>query len=545
MKNGRTIEGRIISKTESRVQIESGAVVLPLRWDLIESIEESPAYESYLIQATSALQRGSPGKGIEYLLKANESGASPEQMNQTLNHSSIGVMIAVEKARNKKKRTLRLAFQHLSEQDFLTSSSVIICAQALYTLDDWENTSSAMARLSIEDLKANEEIRKWALQFFRQQTKRRLTQNNYGEALFSIERVRQLSGEKESNHLAVALLANYAKAREQKNYKLAFNILVNDLYPIVPEITRNRIDYTLKALKMETALNGNYQEALDAITILRLIFPVEYQNARDQYIHQQCKYLFETGQCEAVMNVVDSIPGYERTEELIQIYHLAYNEVKIIEIGEDNPLELMKHGQWCQEEGLLDEAISVYNKTRVNPSLRTISDQMLTNARQQRDTQLLAKAKELYEEGDMIQSLDMLRELLNNPNLGTKLQEEADRLKVLAEKFMKRDKEARGPRAVVEYQQAERAFFRQEFLKALECLNTIFEKYPDTPAAGWAAKMLPGVLQGVEIAYIEGDIKQLPELPKNFDLSTLQRTEKLDEEVRELIELMEQDLNRF
>jgi len=541
LSNGRTVEGRVLSRTEEYVRLEAHGMITKLRTDSIRSIERAPEHENTLLAAETALKRRDPVKGIDLLFQARKEGAPDAEVKTMIERLNSGISGGIHGARSADERSaIRRSIHALMKEDLLTSRTLFFASQNFFQLEDWELAAEALHRIPTADLQDDPVMRQWALDFMRQMVKRRLARDDFEGALTYVERMRRTTDESSDANLPLAHLARSSKAREQGDYAHALKIIAEDLAPTVPEIARNRALYTIDQMKDWAERTRKFRAAREAVEPLRGLYPAVYTEARNHLLARECRYLLDNDQAGEALALLDAVPEEERSEEMQSLHNHAYHEYTIIRIESSEPLELLEHGRWCLEHGLMEEAMRIFNKTRENPNLRDLSDQFLANARRERDIQLLEQAKKEYELGDMTAVLGRTNELLQNPNLGSRLSEEARRLNELARKTMNREQEARGPRAEVFYQRAERAHILQKHDESLSLLNLVLSEYTDTPAAGRAADLLPHVVRALELAYLEGRRDSLPKLPDKMELQDFQQTDRIDAEMEDLLDEMNQ-----
>lgn len=537
--NGRTIEGRIISETHRYVELETGGFVTKLSRDSITAIERAAEYKNTLLAAEAALKRREPVDAIELLFEARRQGASEEAIHDILDRLNGGIAGAIHTANARERGAIRRSIRALMEEDFLTSRTLFFASQNFFKLDDWESSAEALEQIATEDIQSDPPMRRWALELMRQLVRRRLARDDFEGAIEYVERMRRITGSEGHPNIPLAHLARSAAARERGDYEQALRIIAEDLSTTVPEIARNRAIYTIEKMKRWAENTRRFSEAREMLAPISDVYPILHASARGFLVELEARMLIGNAEPKTAMELLESIGESERSSEMERLYNQAYHEYQMGIMEESDPLALLKHAQWAMDHGLVDEAILIFEKTRQNPNLRDVSDQFLTNARRVRDTRLMEEARDLYSEGRMVEVLDRTQGLLTNPDLGSRLSEEARRLDQLARRSLNREVESRGPRAEVFFQRADRAFILQNYEESLSLLNLILSQYAETPAASRAAALLPQVIRGLELAYLEGRQDSLPELPRKITAEQMQKYDRLDEEVRGLIEAME------
>ncbi|MEO8376860.1 MAG: hypothetical protein ABI579_04250 [Candidatus Sumerlaeota bacterium] len=328
-----------------------------------------------------------------------------------------------------------------------------------------------------------------------------------------------------------------AAARDRKDYTLAFNIIARDLWDKVPEIARNRTVFTIEEMKIWAHDNRTFREAREALFPIRRVFPVEAAAAEQALILNEVQDDLDNDDSAAAFELAESVPEEQRDPKLQQLRNDAFHAEAMKRLADEtDPLALLNHGRWCAENGLLDEAMTIFNRTRQNPNLRDVSDEALTNARRERDTKLLEEAQTFMKLGNIAEVTSRTQIILTNANLGSALTAEAKKLEELAKLSSRREQEARPYRAEVLFQQAQREYFQQNFEGSLKYVTLIINDFGDTPAAKRATDLLPEIVRALELAYLEGKIATLPKLPPKFSFDKVQRTDRLGEEVGRLLD---------
>lgn len=534
--NGRLIEGRVLSKDDTRVEIEAGGVITRLSMESVLSIEQAPEYENTLLAAETSLRRRDPVRGIDQLFAALSQGAPRDSVKQKIEDFNVGIAGGIANAEESKRPAIRRSLRALMDQDLLTTNSLFLTSQNFHQLEDWDSAAEALNRIPPDVLAADPMQRRWALDFMRLLIKKLLARSDFEGALGYVERMRRITGDESDPQLPIAHLTRAAAARDRHDFTLAFTIIANDLGPVVPEIARNRAVYTIEQLQLWATAKQNFQEAREALSPIRRFFPLEVRDAENRLLAVEAQAKLDNGNTLDALVLVNAIPPDQRTPDLDHIYRTAYHLVTLEKIGEADPLALLKHGRWCLENGLYTDAIDIFNRTRDNPNLRDLSNELLVNTRRERDTKLLEEAQAYMKYGNIQETINRTQIILANAEVGSRLSDEARRLEELARKSMGREAEARPYQAEVFFQQAERAYFLQKFEESLNLINMVLDQYPDTPAARRAATLLPDVIRSLEISYLEGKIPTLPKLPPGLPLERIQRTDRLGEEVNRLLD---------
>ncbi|MCC5875444.1 MAG: hypothetical protein JJU11_04410 [Candidatus Sumerlaeia bacterium] len=539
--NGREIEGRILIEEDHRIQIESRGIQTWLSKDRIDRIEVTPEYSITISEAEAFLRRGDAVRAMEQLRRALNEGANPRLINEVLNEYDPAISRAIHGNNPDASRQMRFILRGFLDGGILEGRTLMLTARHFNDMGDSDLTLQALLQLSPEQFNADPEHRFWALTFMREHVHRILDRGEFEGALVVVERMRRLAGDKPDPMIPMTDMARAAAARDHGDFADAIDIILTRVRPDYPEIARNRIRAILDAAEIWANEPKRYPKAREAIARLDDFYPVEYQATRNRIVAREVSWLLLNNQPLDALDLIDDIDEESRSSELKELRLQAFHQAELQRIGENDPLELLKHGRWCMENDMAQEALYIFNKTRENPNLKELSDQLIRTARRARDTGLIEEARRLHEEGDPSAVLHRTNSIINNPGVASELQREAERLRDLAEKTLRRDSERRAFDAVVLYQRAERAYFGGTHQDSLRLLRILFENFPDTKAARQGTELLPDVLRSLEIAYLEGNTSSLPPIPRNLPVESMDRMDRLGEEVTRLLKWLDQE----
>lgn len=537
--NGREIEGRIVQEEPDRIQVEARGIQTWLSRDRIAEVIPTPEYTLTLEEAATSFRRGDAVGGIEKMRRALDEGASTAAVNSLIEDYDAAISAVVFRSDERARRELRLQLRRLVAAEALNTRTLILTARHLADLEDNEGALQALQTLSARDLAHEPERRHWVLTFMRDQVRGVLNKGDFEGALELVERIRRLSGDADGRMLPIAHMARAAAAREQNQFPLAMEIILEELREEYPEIARNRMRATLEELEAWATSPARQRQAREVITRIEEEYPVEYAATLNRLVAREAGYLLHNDRPEEALALIESVPDKLRSSKVRDMNLDALHHSELRRIGHDDPLELLKHGRWCLENDLVDEALRVFNRTRDNSNLREISDQLIVAARRQRDTRLIEEARAHHDDGNPSAVLERTQQILTNPGVSSELSKEAERLGNLAQQSLRRDSERRPFEAIVLYQRAERAYFAGSLTEALNLLRILIRNFPDTPAAGQATGLLPDVLRAIELAYLEGNVESLPDLPDDLPLGSLEDMDRLGSEVTRLIDALE------
>jgi hypothetical protein len=536
LRNGTALEGRVISRDEKLVTVESNGMRLSLDASLIASVEAQSPWETILQDAEGAFRRRNLTRGLELVLKARDEGAPIDRLREMLNKQEGNFRGATYTSEPRARAELVSALRRLTDGDLSTSRTLYIASQSFFQSDEPELALDTLQRIDEEDIRRDSSIRTYALSLLRMQVKRLLNNGDFEKAITVVEDMKRLSGTAGVNsHLLIATLAQSAAARDRGDFATALEILVQDLYEAAPEITRNRVGYTLALLVESASENQSWEEARTALAPIRARFPLDYFSTLNRLALIEAEAAYKAGDLTGALAITESVEEDRRSTELAALHHRAHHEAEVLRIGDQDPVALLQHARWAAANGLLDEAILLFEKLRTNPNLKTLADEYATLARAERDTKRLEEANLAFREGRLDRAEALARLVHDQSSRTSTLVKEAAALLELINKSHARAQERKPYDAEITFQRAERAYFTQSLDESFHLLQLVIRDFPETPAARRASALLPDVVRGLELAFLEGRRTALPAMDR-LTPEQLQQSDRLAEEVRKLVE---------
>jgi tetratricopeptide (TPR) repeat protein len=536
LSNGRVVEGRILRQDERTVVVESNGMRLSLDATSITAIERAPVWQVTLLDAETNLKRREALRAIDQLYAARREGAPDDSIRSLVERQHGGISGAIFQTDPRRRTELGTSMRRLMQDDLLTTRSLYLFSQGFFQMEDWESAAEALERMPAEDLASSPQIRRWTLDLMRGLVRRQLIRNDYQAAINTVERMRRVAGDEGDPQFPLVHLARAASAREKGDFATALGIIVHELAPRVPEIARNRAAFAVGAAVNHARLSRRWAEARAQLEPIRELYPMEYRVAANDLIEEEAREALDRDEPHRAIELISPIPGDQRSTDLVALLRIATHEAAMKRLVDASPLELLKHGRWCADEGLLDEALQVFIKTRTNDTLRDISDELIALTQLQRDIILIEKANRAYRDGNLDLAQRHCREIIDFPTRVSLLEPDAKAILELVQKSRARERERRPYEAEVLFQRAERAYYLQSLEESFNLLSLLLREFSDTPAAGRAAELFPSVLQSLEIAFLEGGMISLKNLQAEFPIDRIRQADKLTAEVNRLLE---------
>lgn len=535
LKSGSTMEGEIISLEGGKVRFSSNGSIYTLPESSIISITTSEPWRTELKESEAKVRGGDSVRGVQQLADSIRAGADPAMVEDAFRLLSGRLMQSAGTLRGIDSVDFRFALRECAGSTAITDETRFMLAQIFHQADDTETALREIQKLGPEWIRADASRMEWTSAILRAEIRRASRNAEFDVALDKASLLDELTGAGRDDQLPVVLLAQASRARMSRNYAEALTILSRDLAPLSGEIARNRTQLVLRDLEGDAKAGGDFAEARAALQAAEARFPIDVNNTRMRLYAAQGEYMLNRGEPREAFLLLDAIPEEERSEELSAMRLRADYEQRYASIDPQQPLQLIDLGRWCAQVGLIDEGIAIFRRVTDNPTLQELAIRQLQVIENQRDLRDLETALDLYDKGFMREAAEITGRMLAD-GAGTRPSaEETKRLDRVARRDMDSESRRRPYLAEVSYQQAERAFYTEEYDRALEVIDMILEQYGDTPAAERAKGLLPSVLEAVELAHIEGRRPSLPALGLGISAARVQSATKLREEIDQLL----------
>lgn len=535
LKSGSTMEGEIISREAGKVRFTSNGSIYMLPESSIISITSSEPWRTELKESEAKVRGGDSVRGAQQLADAIRAGADPAMVEDAFRLLSGRLMQSAGSLSGIDSVDFRFALRECAGSTAITDETRFMLAQIFHQADDTETALREIQKLGPDWIRADVSRMEWTSAILRAEIRRASRNAEFDVALDKASLLEELTGAGRDDQLPVVLLAQASRARMNRNYAEALTILSRDLAPLSGEIARNRIQLVLRDLEGAAKASGDFASAREALAAAEARFPIEVNTTRMRLFAAEGEYMLNRGEPRAAFLLLDAIPEEERSDELSAMRLRADYEQRYAKLNPQEPLELMELGRWCAQKGLIDEGIAIFRRITDNPTLQELAIRQLQVIENQRDLRDLEIALDLYDKGFMREAAEITGRMLADGAATRPSAEETKRLDRVARRDMESESRRRPYLAEVSYQQAERAFYTEEYDRALDVIDMILKQYGDTPAAERAKGLLPSVLEAVELAHIEGRRASLPTLGLEISAARVQSATRLRDEIDQLL----------
>ncbi len=538
LKSGARLEGEILGRENGKLRIQSGGTIYTLSDRDIVSVEESEAWRGSVSAAVAKVRGGDLPRGCTDLAEASRAGASPEAIEGALRDCEQRLMLA-GRLTGMESVDVRLALKDIGSRDDLSPAARFLLARVFHAADDSETALGQLIRIGGGTIREDEQMRHWTTSILRAEVRRLAQKSEFDAAIERASLLEELTGLAQSGHMPVVHLARASQARQRGDFAASLATLADDLFPVAPEIARNRAGLVLRDMEAWAATTGKYAEARTALMAISKRMPFDAL-ASDQRLHAaEARNLLDRGRPSDAFELLDGIEEADLSDELSALKLRADYERRAHSVNQQDPLELLELGRWCAGRELLDEAVALFRRVTDSPAIQDIAIQQLKVVEDARDLRDLQRAVELYDKGMAREAAEITARLKSDGVAQRAAGAEAEKLDRVARRDMESEERRRPYLAEVAYQQAERAYYTEDYDRALDTLDMLFTQYAGTPAAERARSLAPEVLQAVELAVAEGRRDSLPNITFNVSAAQMRSAGAMRAELDALLEALD------
>lgn len=531
--NGQRFEGIILSESEQRVVIRLPGGELSLPRTVIERIERDDPLANAVLRIDAAFRTANVIGGMTALIDALELGAEPRQLNETLLRNKSVFLRGLAALRPTDRIEARHQLKRIQSSGMGNHETNLLLAQGFLEMDLPMEASDCLQEAGLERLREDPETQRWAVAFLRELVRKLVIQGRHHDAIEQIERLRLLDAEEAETQVPLMYLVEAARNREADQFERALQILSERLWPIVPEIARDRSLVTIRRMTRWAETTRSEREARRWIEQhLSPHMPVEALAAIHKLYETEARRLINSDQATRAMRLLDQVPEVSRPPELQRLWAEARFYSERAALGDNDPPALFELARWAAEKELYEQAFLLFEELRANPLLRELADEQVLLMRKERDLFLLRRALKLYELGLMDEVAELCNEIIADPDRESEVLRQAKGLADLVTKEVAIEKHNEPYVAEAYFQQAERAYFLDDIDQAWNYIDLLLTHYAETPAAERAAALLPDVMRQLELQLLEGRRRSVPNFDSPVSMSELRRSERLDEEIR-------------
>jgi tetratricopeptide (TPR) repeat protein len=331
---------------------------------------------------------------------------------------------------------------------------------------------------------------------------RALDQGDFSGALNVLAALRKLDREHAGDKKTEMVLLWAHHEREEGRYESALRIYVEQLMAVSPHIARDRISVALEEAERAYRGSGELGRAIDLYESYGLRHDPERSRERLAALWREFGWAFlRRGEIEEARKI------FTRGEKLLpgstarDLNFCDYHEQRVRLASTDYPGHY-RLGEWCLQRDLIEEAREAFEIAMLSETLRPYIWSQIQRINNEQAEAELHRLLDLYEQGRYIEALEGAMEFRTRP-VGEGLLGQARDLEQLTRTAIEIAASERPQQAEVLAQQAERAFFTGDALGAYSLVQTLMERYEDTPAAARAAQLYRLIKVRLDINQLE------------------------------------------
>ena len=507
LKNGNIIRGRIMARTDNRITIQNDSGMFSFRKENIKNIREESNTDNNIIDAEISMAQNDPETALYYYLRALREGDNLQTVHSHIKENSQKILEAISETGSDDMFRIK---EILANLDSCSLSTPTLEAKS-ETISDFrfmitrfmieagasEKPADILSDISDDYYDARPDNKKVAVEFFRNKAKKEIAEQDFDNALQTLQNLNVLDVEAGSSEKMLLYLRWGANLRDQKQWKETAEIYTRKIAPFSGELSRNRMIVLFREM---TQVAETEKDLKRAITVMkdyrRRVPPKIYNELMGKALVSAGKIQLENGKLEMARELFErsfSVTGIVDKDLLALCeYREALDNLK--------PGDYLGHYELaglCRRLGLDQKAKKHYQIAETQPELAPAVQEKLRNLNDRNRLKILNQAMELYDNEQYTYCLDSLQTLFDDA-VSTGGIVEAQKLADLCRKKLELESSKRPKRAMILFQQAERYFLSEEFDSAIVKLELLLNNYPDTSVAPKARRLLTETFQRKE-----------------------------------------------
>jgi len=507
LRDGRVIEGVLLDSpganpaAESiRVRIGSSIITLP-RANLQSVTPDSPGGNA-VIRARDELQAGRITQALEFIEAAIAQGPPGEALAAlVLDHGMPLVIAAASLPPGDRARLSRL-LQVLAAAAPDNAPLRIRRWQLHLGLGEDAQAEALWSLLPVDLLQTDPGLREQVAGMLISQIDKASAAGDPERARAALEHLARIDAELADGRRIQFLLEQGWQRRRAEQYEEALELYSRELLPLSREIGRDRIAMTLQAA--ERALRSKDEFPRAAELYERYGLPVIPEEAREHIVDiwrdegwRRMRREDFDGAAEAFARAEAVIPGAADADRL----QLEFRRRLMLAVNE-SPAVRFELANWAYEQGLLEEAVALFHDLAGDPRYGEAARAYENQLRNLLAEQKLSAMLDLYEAREYGQVLRDVGAFLGG-DYPVGFKQQALEIQKLTRDAIAVLVAEEAQQAESMLQQAQRAFFREDYAEAEQLLDVIEERYRNTVVYERAAEFRSLVGQKLALARLE------------------------------------------
>ncbi|HPB32485.1 MAG TPA: hypothetical protein PLB62_13605 [Candidatus Sumerlaeota bacterium] len=516
LKNGRDIEGRITTRSEERLTIETPRGIFNLRTDEIGQIRNEPEAVNCLWDSRTALEMGDLDSALHAWMRAKALGIPREILNihiietrERLAGLFRNATCSAQHRAAEKILDLIGTVSPPSENDKVTSGStnVALWIAAFFMRADFLSEAATVYRGLPRPLPPHDP--KFSRDFHGALQARAINDLQAGrmdEAVQYLDILEDMNVEDDPSNRLLLYLRWGAGLRDQGQWADAAKIYAEKMAAVSPPLARNRLESLIRSMIEQAGADSECSLAVELSDLYRELLDDDTRTALAVAAHRKALLMvLEQGDVAPALERLEMITKMTGNPEPFLLALCEYTSRSLV-LTDSDTIGHLKLALFCRRNELPDQArrhLEIASRDERLRDMVEAEDALLKAAGRIRTLQ---ESIALYERGDYYSSLDKLQTLFDDRS-STSALDEASRLAGLCRTELEEESARRPMRALVLFQQAERFYLSQEYDSAMIRLDYLLEVYPDAPIASKAREMLLGILRRRDLEKVRNSMR--------------------------------------
>jgi len=500
LKDGKTLEGVIVGTTprgdESsgtlRLKVGSTQIVLPARQ--IAGIRQDTPAQNSLIEAKAHLAAQRPAEATALLAQAVTQGIKPEILASVIERHGDEVATAIPTMDGATRSALSRVLSALEAVQVTKDDELLTRRLYLHLcLGEREKARALLERIGPVALRGNTAMREQLAQWLANSLGAWADAGEYARGEETLLELRQVDPVQARARATQFYMQWASHERDGGRFETALQLYVQHIMDDTPGIARDRIEVTLR----EAERRAREQDRLGDVTRLYETYglPARADFARGRLVtiwHDlgwEDLWRSRFAEARAAFDKAEQLKPGSMKNDLAQ---LEYRERRA-KLADDDLVGHYELGVWCLAHELIDPALKEFNQAEPSKAVGANARANIGKIRNLLAEADLTRIMDLYDKHELTTVLQELQEFMTK-DYPTGYLTQAKEIQDMTKEAIRVRVAERPQQAQSLYEQAQRAFHKDDYAKADQLLQDIFAHYRDTPAYA-AARTFQALVQ--------------------------------------------------
>jgi len=493
LENGNVIEGTIVTSTSENLSLRTDKGILTIRQKQVAHLDDRSE-----INDESRLQWSSTNRLKMLPL------VTPEQMTDFDTEMIRNSTQILDECRTATTGTIAQFDTYLKNHKTTAPQELfLMCAECWYLAGDLESMVAQLEdllKVFPQSISSTSETQKWAVDNTMDCLKQALRNGNADLGVRCLFLLSELRNEKLPIDTKLLRLAEVSAKKRRGQYVEAMRILINYIAPGDTDLAFVEGRSILNIMSEQKATD---EDRLRALSYFCPVY-VDTENAHKAlaYFSDYISLLIKNKRFAEAMKLADRMESLKATDAQMIRKRIMLAQ-KLDTVPQDDAQTRYLLAGKAKEEGLIDDAIEMYQELLNDPDAKENAALQLELIQQEKEKKVFDVIKLSMEKGEYPRVIKQSSEFIRSyPR--SEFRQQAFAQIELARFRMKQQESAKPAQAEVLMQNAERAYFEQNYDLASSLLVEIEADYDSTPAAE-RARDLRKRINGGYVAAGSGD----------------------------------------